>query len=190
MNCLNCNVETINPKFCSNSCSAIFNNKRRKHTIETKRKISKTLGGKGILREEKFCSICGKQGIIGEKYCAQCYSKFPPSESTIQAGRLAWRDYERVLLPHLESIHGPLSKKIINGISFDYCNSNYIIEFTFDYGRGTSDIIKRFEKISQEKRSRIAYIPSKYVGKKRRSKIINLGIQIKCSDEFLFLKMI
>lgn len=184
MNCLNCNKETNNPKFCSKSCSASFSNKRRKHSIETKRKISSSLGGKGIALEEKFCSICGKQGIQGENYCGQCYSKLPPSESTIQAGRLAWRDYEFILLPHLESTHGPLSKEIINGITFDYCNSSYIIEFTFDYGRGTSDIIKRFQKIKKDERKRIAYIPDHYVGQKRRAKFEKLEVELYSSTSF------
>ena len=184
MNCLNCNENTINPKFCSKSCAASYNNKRRKHTIETKRKISTTLGGKGISREEKFCSVCGKQGIEGDKYCEKCYRKLPPSESTIQAGRLAWRDYELILLPHLEALYGPLIKEIINNNAFDYCNSTYIIEFTFDYGRGTSDIIKRFEKISNDERKKIAFIPDKYIGQKRKAKFNELGIELEISTPF------
>jgi len=185
MNCLNCNKETTNPKFCSKSCSASYNNKRRRHTIETKRKISKSLNGNGIAKEEKFCSICGKQGIDGDKYCADCYHKIPPSESTIQAGRLAWRDYELLLLPHLEALYGPLTKQIINNIAFDYCNDTYIIEFTFDYGRGTSDAIKRFQKIEKEERQKVAFIPDRYVGHKRRAKFNNLGVVLKSSTPYM-----
>jgi hypothetical protein len=44
--CLECNniIKTGN-KFCSKSCSASYSNKRRKHSKETKRKISKSLKG-------------------------------------------------------------------------------------------------------------------------------------------------
>jgi len=37
MKCLECNIETENPKFCSKSCSAKFNNKKF-----PKRKTNKT----------------------------------------------------------------------------------------------------------------------------------------------------
>ena len=43
MNCLNCETETKNPKFCSRSCAAIYNNKRH-----PKRKT------------QKVCIDCGK----------------------------------------------------------------------------------------------------------------------------------
>ena len=44
MNCLQCNtlVESKIKKFCNNSCSAKYNNSRRKHSAETKAKISKS----------------------------------------------------------------------------------------------------------------------------------------------------
>ena len=32
--CLNCGKETTNPKFCSRSCSATFNNKKREKIKE------------------------------------------------------------------------------------------------------------------------------------------------------------
>lgn len=44
MNCLNCSTETKNPKFCSSSCSASYNN----HT-----KPKRT-------RSERFCKHCGE----------------------------------------------------------------------------------------------------------------------------------
>ena len=43
MKCLNCNIETLNNKFCSRSCAASYNNK-----ISPKRKTKKT------------CVICGE----------------------------------------------------------------------------------------------------------------------------------
>lgn len=47
MNCLNCYSETINPKFCSRSCAATFNNKanpRRKATEKFCKRCEKSLG--------------------------------------------------------------------------------------------------------------------------------------------------
>lgn len=57
--------------FCSTSCSAIFNNKGKKHSEETKRKISISQGGNGNIKEkEKFCLFCKKQLIKSQlKYC-------------------------------------------------------------------------------------------------------------------------
>ena len=40
--CINCQTPTKNPKFCSRACSASYNTKGRKHSLETKYKISKT----------------------------------------------------------------------------------------------------------------------------------------------------
>ena len=49
-NCISCNKITTNPKFCSNSCAAIFNNSNRAEngytvTDEHKLKISTTTKG-------------------------------------------------------------------------------------------------------------------------------------------------
>ncbi|WP_416470226.1 HNH endonuclease [Salmonella enterica] len=44
--CLNCNTETKNEKFCSRSCRAIYNNKNRTVSQETKDKISNSLKGR------------------------------------------------------------------------------------------------------------------------------------------------
>lgn len=55
MLCLNCSKETNNPKFCSKSCSAIFNNK-----IYRKRKIT------------NHCSSCGDLIPKRNKFCKKC----------------------------------------------------------------------------------------------------------------------
>ena len=61
--CLQCGKETTNPKFCSQSCSATYNNKKY-----PKR-------GKG---KKKFCKSCGKE-LIGAKrkniYCGHACEK-------------------------------------------------------------------------------------------------------------------
>lgn len=96
--CLNCNKDTKNPKFCSKSCSATYNNKKRgKRREETKRKISETLlkyyDGKDIVKKKigekrkrrisksvkkswnnrkrykyKYCKVCNKKLPWGNKY--------------------------------------------------------------------------------------------------------------------------
>lgn len=54
--CLNCQVETTNPKFCSSSCSATFNNKK---------KAKRSLTNK--------CAKCDTLIRAGTKYCRPCY---------------------------------------------------------------------------------------------------------------------
>lgn len=54
-NCLQCQKETKNPKFCSRSCSTIFNNK-----IHPKRKVEAT------------CKICATPIPARKSYCIEC----------------------------------------------------------------------------------------------------------------------
>lgn len=58
MKCLNCNKETVNPKFCSKSCAAIYNNKK----FPKRKKISK-------------CIECGQLVTSRRKYCQDCLIK-------------------------------------------------------------------------------------------------------------------
>jgi hypothetical protein len=72
--CENCGEDTKNPKFCSRSCSASYNNKNRKHSQETKDKIGRSLKGwqtisGGKIKPETFyimqiCPICKNEIII------------------------------------------------------------------------------------------------------------------------------
>lgn len=55
-------------KFCSSVCSAKITTKGRTHTIETKNKISKSLGGNGGIKQ-KFCLNCSKPIPSINKYC-------------------------------------------------------------------------------------------------------------------------
>jgi len=180
MRCLNCNKNGIKKgnKFCSKSCAATYNNKRRKHTIETKRKISSSLGGEGIAREERVCSLCGKKGISGKELCSDCFTPRLTPEA-INISRLSFQSYEEEVGNKLSKIYGSLKKEIINNTAFDFCNDKYIIDFTFDYGKGTSDAIRRFEKLgNKDSRIKILYIPSKNVGQKRRDRVLKLGVSI------------
>lgn len=56
MNCLNCNRETSNPKFCSKSCAATYNNR-----IYLKRD-----------RQRFYCQKCGKEARYRRQFCEQC----------------------------------------------------------------------------------------------------------------------
>ena len=80
-------------KFCCSSCAASFNNKGRKHTIETREKISHTMQSRssdfsGIYKELKYaesgglCKYCGKQlNDSRSLFCDNsCYSKFNREE--------------------------------------------------------------------------------------------------------------
>lgn len=64
--CLFCNKETINPRFCSHSCSAKLNNK-----LYPKRKPT------------KFCKTCGKNINCNSWYCKECKPK-AVEERTLQ----------------------------------------------------------------------------------------------------------
>ena len=55
-NCLNCSNETSNPKFCSRSCAASFNNR---HSPKKKKK-------------ENFCDSCSTTLPTRNKYCKEC----------------------------------------------------------------------------------------------------------------------
>ncbi len=55
MNCIHCGKETSNPKFCSRSCSASYNNK-----VNPKRKV------------ERKCHSCGVPVPSRNKYCPKC----------------------------------------------------------------------------------------------------------------------
>ena len=59
--CLECGKETNNPKFCSHSCSATYNNKKKTKT--------------------KYCENCGKKLIgrqrWGNKFCSTfCFRSY------------------------------------------------------------------------------------------------------------------
>lgn len=53
--CLNCSIETSNPKFCSSSCSAIFNNKNRKKRKNVYCKCS-YCGADVTKKNNKYCN--------------------------------------------------------------------------------------------------------------------------------------
>jgi len=64
--CLNCGKELVNKwqtKFCSQSCSASYSNRNRKHTVETKARISESLK-KNYTEEEKEKILTTKEKYV------------------------------------------------------------------------------------------------------------------------------
>lgn len=174
-------------KYCSSSCSAKINNSNRTHSDETKRKISMSLGGEGILTKEKLCLLCNEKTINNRLYCNKCLPIILGQNSNYEKASLSWTHYEERLSQILEQFYGKLSKEKINGVFPDFCNEKYIIDFTFDHTKGTSDLINRFKSIKNDNREKIAFIPDEGVGDLRRKKLIELGVEIKSSDSFRYL---
>ena len=56
MQCIQCGAETSNPKFCSRSCAATFNN-----TQSPKRE-----------RRKYYCEKCGAEAVYRKKFCSNC----------------------------------------------------------------------------------------------------------------------
>lgn len=66
--CLSCGSKTKNPKFCSQKCSATYNNK----------KTNGRKTGRKMLRTKKKCSFCKKSFLPNKqsaKYCSECNNK-------------------------------------------------------------------------------------------------------------------
>jgi hypothetical protein len=98
-NCGNIINKTLSDekKFCDSSCSAQYNNKRRKHSEETKEKIRKSLTKSKInipkikektvkeIKNTRICKNCKKEKIIGKhkSICDDCrieyYHVYRPS---------------------------------------------------------------------------------------------------------------
>lgn len=61
--CLQCGKETTNPKFCSRSCSAIYNNQRRKKRKYYCQKCGILIGEGQKYHRRKFCDKCNSNNI-------------------------------------------------------------------------------------------------------------------------------
>lgn len=74
--CTNCNIPTTNPKFCTKSCAAKYNNKAKgPRTAETKLKIAQT-------KTIQFCKV---------KQCKHCLRFQRPSTNCIYCNQLCNR---------------------------------------------------------------------------------------------------
>ena len=61
-NCITCNAETNNPRFCSRNCAAKHNNKTPKRKLSNTCMICK----KPIRKSTKHCMSCWKEKILAE----------------------------------------------------------------------------------------------------------------------------
>jgi len=185
--CSNCNepIKKKENQYCSSRCAALVTTPGRKHTLKTKIKISKSLGGNGL--KDKKCLKCGVDTINGRLYCDICLPIILGENSNYDKANLVNAHYEENLSKILEQFYGKLSKEKINNVFPDFCNEEYIIDFTFDHTKGTSDLIERFKKIQNDPREKIAYIPNKNTGSFRRNKLFKMNIKIKDSTPFRYL---
>lgn len=63
-------------------------------------------------------------------------------------------------------------------VAFDFANNQYLIEHTVDWGKGLSRVIKRFDVAESmgDIRTRIAYLNTIHLGKKRMKKLSDLNV--------------
>jgi len=74
--CIYCNSETTNPKFCSSSCSATYNNKLKPKRVKKKR---------------DDCIVCGTEMTQGrKKFCSRdCQKTIPRKKKTPEEQRIS-----------------------------------------------------------------------------------------------------
>jgi len=82
--CLECGKEfegyiSDNRKFCNKSCSVSYNNRGKKKSVKTKRRIKKAVDHWNVknpkqkkvkLKKSRFCKSC--DNVVTEKYCSIC----------------------------------------------------------------------------------------------------------------------
>ena len=90
MKCIVCNKETKNPKFCSSSCSASYNNKIRVRKNESK---------------FVHCSNCGKE-TKNPKFCSEtCSAEFRKKKS-VEKFLATGEGSHNTMKSYLISVHG------------------------------------------------------------------------------------
>ncbi len=67
--CMNCGNETTNPKLCSKSCSAIYNNYKHTKRYQTRKKNNPA--------KKFYCCECGVKVGTGRKKCDDCHRENP-----------------------------------------------------------------------------------------------------------------
>jgi hypothetical protein len=75
MKCLNCGNETDNPKFCTSSCAARYNNR-----VYPKR-----------TRQRFFCAACGAETSYRRRYCKDCDPTKPQDFSNVTIAEIRVR---------------------------------------------------------------------------------------------------
>ncbi len=122
MNCLNCGVETANPKFCSRSCAAKYNN--RQFPKREKKKF--------------FCEKCGAEATPRRRFCEACNPKAGAdwSKRTLSFARL-FLDYNARIRQLARKVYynpGRSKRCVVCGYSkhVEVCHIKSIQEFLED----------------------------------------------------------
>ena len=135
MNCINCDKETKNLKFCSHSCSTIYNNKLYPRVKpKGKCKICNT----AIKTSRVYCKDCynnvntgGRPNTKPDKYCPNCNKQI--RKDVIFCSQKCGRDYkflQQVILvesqgyiyEHRTHTNAPLAKKYLKYKHGDKCS--------------------------------------------------------------------
>lgn len=92
MNCLNCNTETPNPRFCSRSCSASYNNKTKPKRLPIKRVCScgKSFTPK-LKSSRRLCESCQKIRMNSDKYKAMTLKDYH-SKLSVRNKHPSWKN--------------------------------------------------------------------------------------------------
>lgn len=153
--CVNCNKQTDNPKFCSSSCNASYNNKTNHWRKQ-----------KGILKVLPNCVHCGKickKSV--SKYCSiQCQSDYVLQEK-IKSGLASARTLKR----HLLKEHG--NKCWTCGIT-DWNNKKLGMELEHIDGNSENNSLENLSLICPNCHSQTPTYKAKNVGNGRHSRRI------------------
>lgn len=142
-----------NRKFCNSSCSAKYNNSKRKLSEETKAKISETLNkryleNKKLNVENRVCQICGKvfkphilkNGKVSKaKVCSEkCRHELKSQKSKEIVNKLikegkhqGWKSRNITSYPEKFWIN-VLCNNNINFIREDFTNKKYFLDFLIE----------------------------------------------------------
>lgn len=86
--CVNCGTETLNPKFCSTSCSAKFRNKNN-HWRDKR----------GLRKQDHPCKNCGTEISYKNKYCSiKCQQEFQRNERVSNWDTITTRSAKKWLI--------------------------------------------------------------------------------------------
>lgn len=96
------------------------------------------------------------------------------------ASALSFLPHELILLPKLEALFEEhLRKEKIGGKFFDFVGDTVIIEHSYDGMKGVSLIIDRFSCILNDHRRKIAYVDTKFIGLKRKSRFRACCVEVR-----------
>lgn len=149
---------------------------------------------------QKLCEINKKRGqaltekermLIGEKVRTRHLKRMSEDvqyqkevKERPRKAHLQYLQAELTIKKILEEIYEcKFEKELYKNVVFDFANKKYLIEHTIDWGKGISSLTSRFRVAKSDGRIKIAYLPFKHFGAKRRSRLEELGVKvIDCHD--------